>query len=327
MDAEYNSLDLRSVDGITCLDNGQVALTGAALRLFQRLDCLFASWAREFAAEDHLFPAFISACELAKLDYFRSFPHLVTLPVTLSDSDDNLRDFIDSQLLDTDACLNLPALSPVKEVLTPAACYHVYVSMQGRVLRSPVFVTTCAACFRREREYLPLQRQWSFSMREIVCIGSAYEVKAFLKAARARVDNFLSEIHLPIAWQNATDPFFNPAKNPRYLMQKLDPVKTEMVFANRLAIGSVNFHRNYFGEAFRITRKGEDAYSGCIAFGLERWMYAFLHHFGTSEADWPLPAPALDRIATGSLLARRVPAAYDANANVSAQEDDGDDRS
>jgi seryl-tRNA synthetase len=290
MATEHNSLDLRSVAGITCLDNGQVALTGPALRLFQRLDCLFASWAREFAADDHLFPAFISARELGKLDYFRSFPHLVTLPVTLSDSDDNLRNFIDGRPLDTDACLNLPTLSPVKEVLTPAACYHVYVALQGRSLNSPVFVTTRAACFRREREYLPLRRQWSFSMREIVCIGTAGEVKTFLKAARERVASFLSEFHLPITWQNATDPFFNPSRNPRFLMQKLDPVKTEMIFGDWLAIGSVNFHRNYFGEAFRIVRKGDDAYSGCIAFGLERWMYAFLHHFGTNEAAWPLPA-------------------------------------
>ncbi|HEY9869234.1 MAG TPA: hypothetical protein V6D08_08720 [Candidatus Obscuribacterales bacterium] len=327
MTAQQKSPDLLSLDGVTCLDNGQVALAGPAWRLFQRLDCLFASWAREFGADEHSFPPFLPAHELAKLDYFRSFPHLITIPVTLADSDDNLRSFVDGEPLDADASLNLPALSPVKEVLTPAACYHVYVAMQGRALDSPAFVTTRAACFRREREYVPLQRQWSFSMREIVCIGAADEVKEFLKAARARVDSFLSEIHLPIAWQNATDPFFNPAKNPRYLMQKLEPVKTEMVFADRLAIGSVNFHRNYFGEAFRIIRKGEDAYSGCIAFGLERWMYAFVHHFGTNEADWPLSAPAIDRIATGSVAARRVAAADNANARASAQEDDGDDRS
>src|SRR5438874_9913215 len=36
-----------------------------------------------------------------------------------------------------------------------------------------VYVTTRAACFRRESYYRPLQRQWSFSMREIVCLGTA----------------------------------------------------------------------------------------------------------------------------------------------------------
>ena len=60
-----------------------------------------------------------------------------------------------------------------------------------------------------------------------------------------------------------------------------------MVFADHLAIGSVNFHRNYFGEAFGITRDGQEAYSGCVAFGVERWLYAWLAHFGTDEAGWP----------------------------------------
>jgi hypothetical protein len=60
-----------------------------------------------------------------------------------------------------------------------------------------------------------------------------------------------------------------------------------MVFQGRLAIGSVNFHRNYFGEAFEISRDGREAFSGCVAFGLERWIYAFLERFGMNESDWP----------------------------------------
>jgi hypothetical protein len=70
-------------------------------------------------------------------------------------------------------------------------------------------------------------------------------------------------------------------------MQKLDPVKTEMVFENRLAIGSVNFHRNYFGEAFDIQCGGEAAFSGCVAFGVERWIAAWLSTFGPQSGDWP----------------------------------------
>jgi hypothetical protein len=90
-----------------------------------------------------------------------------------------------------------------------------------------------------------------------------------------------------VRWQAATDPFFNPSSNPKYLAQRLDPVKTEMVYGGDLAIGSVNFHRNYFGETFAIERGGEPAFSGCVAFGLERWLYAFTDHFGPNPTDWP----------------------------------------
>ena len=92
---------------------------------------------------------------------------------------------------------------------------------------------------------------------------------------------------LPVEFETATDPFFNPSQNPKYLMQRLDPVKHEMIFDGHLAIGSVNFHRNYFGEAFGIERAGEQAFSGCVAFGLERWIFAILSHFGPNPAAWP----------------------------------------
>jgi hypothetical protein len=61
-----------------------------------------------------------------------------------------------------------------------------------------------------------------------------------------------------------------------------------MVFREGLAIGSVNFHRNYFGEAFGISREGKEAFSGCVAFGIERWIYAWLTRFGPRAKDWPL---------------------------------------
>jgi hypothetical protein len=148
-------------------------------------------------------------------------------------------------------------------------------------------VTTRATCFRRETHYLPLQRQWNFSMREIVCIGTSDEVRSFLARYENKVDDFFQRIHLNVEWKNATDPFFNPSRNPKFLAQKLDPVKTEMVFETGLAIGSVNFHRNYFGEAFQIRREGQDAYSGCVAFGIERWIFAFLNQFGPDQKNWP----------------------------------------
>jgi hypothetical protein len=112
-------------------------------------------------------------------------------------------------------------------------------------------------------------------------------VKGFLEKYRAKVARFFEEVGLPIEWSAATDPFFNAAANPKFLAQKIDPVKTEMVFGGDLAIGSVNFHRNFFGETFDISRSGAGAFSGCVAFGLERWIYAVLATFGTDERRWP----------------------------------------
>lgn len=299
------AIDFARVADLHWYPNGQSAVSGALLRLVQRLDRLFLRWADELAAQDYHVPTFIPASALARLDYFRSFPHLITFPVALDPAEDNLRRFGANGGLDAQGAVQLTHCAPIHDVLTPAACYHFYLLHQDQALTEARYLTTRATCFRREAYYAPLQRQWSFSMREIVCMGTAEEVKAFLAAFRTRLERFFALIDLPIAWENATDPFFRPAQSAKYLAQKLDPVKTEMIFetggaksataaedpptpalTNKLAIGSINFHRNYFGEAFGITRAGREAFTGCVAFGLERWLFAFLTRFGANEANW-----------------------------------------
>ena len=281
------AVQLPAIAELRWMENGQSAISGKLLELDRKLDGLFLRWAAAWRAREYRFPTFIPASELAKLDYFRSFPHLVTFPVVLDASEENLRRFAAGEPLNDRGELTLTQAAPIRDVLTPAACYHFYVQFQGEALEAPRYVTTRATCFRREAYYAPLQRQWSFSMRELVCIGTADEVKEFLVATQARVDRLFRRLGWPVEWQLATDPFFNPSLNPKYVAQKLEPVKTEMVFQGQLAIGSVNFHRNYFGEAFRIARNGEEAYSGCVAFGGERWLYAWLVQYGADEANWP----------------------------------------
>jgi seryl-tRNA synthetase len=273
--------------------NGQSSFHGDLFRLFLALDRTFVSIARKFSATEHRFPIFISAAELQRIDYLSSFPHLATFPIALENEPGNLSHFVETNPLAPNGAVKLTRTAEVKDLLTPAACYHFYVHHQGSVLEAPLFLTTCASCFRREAHYAPLERQWSFAMREIVCIGSSEEVQDFLSKCQAEVGALLTELGLKIEWMNATDPFFNPSKNPKFLMQKLAPNKTEMIFDGRLAIGSVNFHRNYFGEAFKISRGEQEAYSGCVAFGLERWMSAILHQFGSSRHEWPTPLKAL----------------------------------
>lgn len=280
-------IDFATLAGYHDSGNGQAALSGNLLDLYHRLDNRFVQWAADYNAVGYLFPAVIPACELARLDYFRSFPHLVTFPVALAPDDENLQRFVESNPLTAAGEVQLTDHAEIRHALTPAACYHVYSRFQGETLALARYVTTRATCFRREACYVPLQRQWSFSMREIVCLGTAAEVKRFLAESQRNITHFLQGIGLPVAWQHATDPFFDPSRNPKYLMQKLAPVKTEMVFDQHLALGSINFHHTYFGDVFNITRDGQAAFSGCVAFGLERWIYAFLHHFGVHETDWP----------------------------------------
>lgn len=272
-------------------ETGHLALGGSAFRLFRGLDAWFTRLAARVAAEEHHFSVFISAAELKKIDYFKSFPHLIHFPVSLEMDDDNLRAFAEKEHLGAKGEIRLERTAPICDCLTPAACYHFYIYYQGRDLAGPLYLTTRANCFRQEKFYRPLRRQRNFNMREIVCIGTPDEVKSFLEKYRVAMTEAFAALKLPVAWEVATDPFFDPTRNPKFLMQTLDPVKHEMVFRkggpDELSIGSVNYHKNYFGEAFGITTRGNEASSGCVAFGLERWIHAIVETHGPDEASWP----------------------------------------
>jgi hypothetical protein len=62
-------------------------------------------------------------------------------------------------------------------------------------------------------------------------------------------------------------------------MQRLLPVKHELVSARGVALASANFHRNFFGERcnIRLAHSGETATTGCFAFGIERWISELSH--------------------------------------------------
>jgi len=275
------------VPGLRWVPNGQSVLSGELLARAEWLDGAFLAMASAWGAEDHRFPSILAAAVLERIDWFRSFPQLATFPACLDAGGANLARFIEGQPVTADGIVHPTDLAPIGDVLTPAACYHVYDHLGDRTFDRPRYLTTRNTCFRREEHYQPLERQWSFSMREIVCIGTAEEARSFVEAATAEVDRFVAGIGLPVRWEHATDPFFRPSKNPQYLMQQVDPTKHELVFQDRLAIASTNLHHDHFGRAFGITRDGEPARTACIAFGIERWLSAFVHQFGPEAASWP----------------------------------------
>ena len=287
MDKSFPHRRLCLCPGHVWQDRGLSSLTGPALRLFRELDGVFCRLAAEYRAADHSFPSFLPAAMLSRLDYFHSFPHLATFATVLQDDEANLDAFRNRAVLREDGSIGLTATTPVTDVLTPAACYHFYRVYEGTRLDRPLYLTTLGSCHRRETHYVPLERQWNFSMREIVCFGSADEVMGFLEHYRDRVTRVCGILDLPVAPVAASDPFFRPTQNPRWIAQRLEPLKTEFLFQNYLAATSINFHRDFFGETFDIRRDDAAAFSGCVAFGLERWMRMIIGRWGTDPDAWP----------------------------------------
>lgn len=255
--------------------DGLVSLGPKLIDVRDRLEERFLGWASEIDAEARSYPPLIAATELHRLDYFRNFPHLAVVashvrPERLDEVSDDVAEH--AEVPQTD-------LGGGKFVLPSAACFSIYLDLQGKALDAPRFVTTVATCFRNENEFTDLRRLWSFTMREIVCVGPSEAVQDHLRSFKRRILGFLDRIALPVTTQHATDPFFQRAGS-RAVLQKLFPQKEEFVYGGDLAIGSLNFHRNFFGERCDIRlAEGGYAFTGCVAFGIERWLYALLDRF------------------------------------------------
>ncbi|GAA1939432.1 hypothetical protein [Kitasatospora viridis] len=275
-------------DGLATLDEPAVLLKAA-------LDAVFTRWGAEAGARQQSYPPLLRAEDLRSLDYFRNFPHLGS-PVT------RIRpDRLTALAADQPGATALPALpaadlADATHLLPSAACYGCLLHLSGSSSDAPVLVTTVAQCFRHEDHHDGLRRLWGFTMREIVCVGSADAVRAHLDRHRERIATFGAALGLTLDRQPATDPFFEK-DGARTVMQLLAPVKEEYLHTDGTAIASTNNHRNFFGERRGIRHAGRPAFSGCVAFGLERWVHALGDRF---EGDLGAALRAVQRAGAGS---------------------------
>jgi len=107
------------------------------------------------------------------------------------------------------------------------------------------------------------------------------------------IGEFLDDLGLAAEIRTASDPFYiAPDASSKTYFQLTAETKYELsaVLPNeqRLAIGSLNYHTDFFGRAFDINVEGAGpAHSSCIGFGLERFVCAFLAQHGNDPSDWP----------------------------------------
>ena len=266
---------------------GIVALRGEVARLMNLLEQTIASVCLAESPEEWRVPPAIGFLTLARADYFASFPQWLTLVSHLSD---------DEVALQKVAEHNDPsraAVTPPQAALNPAVCYHVYSNLAGQVIDAPRIITAQSTCWRHEgARHVPLARQWAFTMREIVFVGTTAGARLFLERASSRVIDLARALGLDPTVAVASDPFFAPTARGKQLLQQLEELKQEMLLPigadAHIAAASFNLHDTFFGQAFDICLPaGIPATTACVAFGLERWLLAFLVRHGLDAAAWP----------------------------------------
>ena len=284
---------------------GVTALRGDAALLLRAIERTIAAVCELETSDEWYVPPAIDFATLARAEYFASFPQWLTLASHLSDDESSLQGVAElgERVTGARGVLRNAAAAP-RVALNPAVCYHVYTALAGSVIDSPRFVTVQAECWRHEgARHATLERAWSFTMREVVCIGSADHAGAFLARSTDRVSELARALDLEPTVAVATDPFFAPASRAKHVLQQMKELKHELLLpisaGSQIAASSFNLHETFFGEAFDITlASGAPATTACVAFGLERWLLAFLVRHGPHAVAWP-PLEALAEVRHG----------------------------
>lgn len=285
-----------ALPGIHPLGTGIVALSGTPLRLFRYFDRVFEDFGQPFRAEPLRTPTLIPSKVLARCDYFRSFPHNVTFAGHLREDPQVVDAFRARHQTaeDVDAAAWLEMETP-EACLSPAVCYHVYHLHQNQTLPAEGLVYgICGKCFRYESSNLSgLRRLWDFTMREVVFLGDRETVLQHRERSIQMMADFLDEHRLAGEIRTASDPFFiaPDAVSKTYFQLSSDSkyeVSLMLPGGERIAAGSHNYHSDFFGRVFEtgVGDKGP-MQSVCVAFGLERWVHAFLQQHGSDPAQWP----------------------------------------
>lgn len=254
--------------------HGFAVLAPEALAIRGALEDRVRNWAAIEGAAEMAFPPLIRVGDLQRFDYFTNFPHLGICACSLH-AGSHARY---AERAGDMAAIPVDDLAAPEFVLLPAACYNIYLHYQNGDLPRPRAVTTVAQCYRNEDYVRGLERLRGFTMREIVLIADGETVQAFLTRLKDRIAAFAAALDLPLVARRASDPFFD-RQSERAMMAQLFPTKEEFVYGDGLAIASLNYHRNFFGERCAITYDGDTAHTGCVAFGLERWLHALIERY------------------------------------------------
>ncbi|OHE82710.1 MAG: hypothetical protein A2107_09120 [Verrucomicrobia bacterium GWF2_62_7] len=277
---------------------GTCVLGDTLSRLFEYFDAWFTRLAGQCQAESFRFPTLIPSQLLARVDYFKSFPHSLSLVYHLPENIPAIERFSTTACCAEDGKLNVsPAdLAGGEYLLSPAVCFHYYQVLAGKKLDRLHVATAIGKSFRYESGNMRgLERLWDFSMREIIFVGREDDVLAKRQFTMEALSRFTRELGLAGLMEKANDPFFVGNFSLQASFQSALDLKYELRLdlpyqRGTLAVGSFNYHQAFFGKAFDITlADGAPVRTACTAFGVERWLAAVLAQYGCDPVRWPEP--------------------------------------
>ncbi len=290
------ALDKFTGNSMTELGPGQYSYQGPSNRLFAFFCDRINKIAKDMDAEGWNLPSIEMTHDLIpETGYFSSHPQLITFGYRLPPHYETIRKFADDakskKLSSPD---DQSVLDPTGFILEPFVCHNIYRSLNQKELAEGKIISAQGKCYRYEGfRFQPLLRQWEFNMREIVLIGE----HDFVLEARQRcielTQAMVAELDIAADLEVATDPFFVSAAATARTFQMMQSTKLELQLRidDNISTAAVSFniHGKHFTQPMEIyNTDGDTLETSCCAYGIERWMAAFVARWSDDPEKWPI---------------------------------------
>lgn len=270
---------------------GFVSLEGDAVILYEFFDNEFRKIAEKLDAKEERYPILLGIDTMKDTGYYRRSPQYTMFCSDVTEDFEDLEKMSNASFVDKnlDEVIQIPSFS-----LSPSACFHVYEKYRGQTMPQNSVITLNQSVFRNEGRlnWEEFGRLRDYHVREIVFLGTQEFVEQTRENIREEVMTFIRKTNMDAYITVAADAFIMPKMIKYKKYQKMEKSKYEVRVSydkdHTLAAASLNLHGTAFTSPFHIKVKGVDnPVSGCVGFGIERWILVFLAQYGTDSACWP----------------------------------------
>lgn len=271
---------------------GEIGFLETSGRLLHFFDREFLKIAKSVGAVEEYYPVLLKVDSLEKTGYLRRSPYHCIFCSSLKRDESMVRSILYKR--GSDKAEYVRNLQEPEYTLSPSACFHVFEHYQNKTLADTRVVTLMQNVFRDEEEtgWSEMERLRDYKIREIVFFGDPQYVRKKRETIMDLTKQFLEELGLPYQWEIATDAFMFAEMKRFEKYQRERKSKYELRLkcdeARTMAAASFNLHETAFTRPFQIKIDHlEETVSGCVGYGLERWILAFMYQFGGTPENWP----------------------------------------
>ena len=240
-------------DGDRLVGRASVVLPPEASERLSRIDDRICRLSGTEPLERWTVPSMISAAVLERTGHMRHFPQHIT---SIRGGEWH------SGRVGTDA------------YLLPAACLHLYPILSNSCNSSRVLTTRATVYRYEDANWDGVVRLWEHTVREFVASGDREFVIGWLERmaddALELAESMASARVIP-----STDSFFPSEENSlkaEYQRRTKSKHELRVAIGNaEVAVASFNYHGTHFSRAFGFDRSAT-VVTGCVGFGLERWL-------------------------------------------------------